>query len=265
MKATTSAVVGVTALLCFFVGSAHGTILFNDPFDYISGELDAVSGSTWTAVSSAGSNPVHVIDGQVTGMDAGIGSMEDVAVPFGATATLLFYGMDVTFTGSSNPSGWAYFAAFRNGVTDVARLFIAAPTSGAADSFRLGTAQNSQGDGAIAVNFLSNLSFGTVYRVVVSYDPTAGTVQMRLYQSGTFLGGLGVLAGTTSDIDSFVLRQGGNSSNAYSGLNIDNVTIATTLDEAYSAVPEPGTWAMMALGAGMLVAVQWRRRRSRSA
>ena len=260
MRRSVDGLVVLAASFCFFVGSASGTVIVHEPFDYISGDLDAVSGSVWTPVSSAGSNPVQVINGRVTGMDAGSAAMEDIAVPFGATASLLFYGMDVTFTGPSNPTGWAYFAAFRNGVTEVARLFIAAPTGGAANSFRLGNAQNSQGDGAGAVNFFSNLSFGTVYRVVGTYDPAVGSFQIQLYQSGTYLGGLGVLAGTTSGIDSFVLRQGGNASNGYSGLNVDNLTIATTFSEAYAGVPEPGTWAMVALGAGMLALAQWRRR-----
>lgn len=262
-KSIVAALAGLAASFCFSVASSSATVLVNERFNYISGDLDAVAGEVWTAVSSAGSNPIHVIDGQVTGMDAGLGAMEDVAIPFGATADLLFYGMDISFTGTSNPTGWTYFAAFRNGLNEVARLFIAAPAGGAPNSFRLGNAQNSQGDGGTAVNFLSNLSFGTVYRVVGSYNPTVGTFEMKLYQGSTYLGGLGVLAGTTSDIETFVLRQGGNSSNSYSGLNIDNLTIATTFDEAYAAVPEPGTWAMMALGAGILTAAQWRRRRPR--
>ena len=259
MKEVVAAVAALAASLCFFVGSSSGTVIFHEPFDYISGDLDAVSGSVWTPVSSAGSNPVQVINGQVTGMDAGSAAMEDIAVPFGATASLLFYGMDISFTGTSLPTGSAYFASFRSGVTEVARLFLRAPAVGDPNTYRLGAGQNISNDGA-SMSSAPPFTFGTVYRIVVSFDPTSGWMELFFNHPDDGIVSNGILAGTSGPIDSFLLRQGGNAANAYSGLNIDNLTIATTFNEANAAVPEPGTWALIALGAGMLGVTQWRRR-----
>lgn len=258
---TLSAVAGLTASLGFFVSSSSATVLIHEPFTYISGDLDAVSGSVWTPVSSPGNSPPQVINGVLKGMDAGNVAMEDNAVPFGATATLLFYGLDVSFTGTALPTGNAYFAAFRNGVTEVGRLFLGAPAGGAANSYRLGIGQTITGDGGGAVNFLSNLTFGTVYRIVIGYDPASGFMDFWLANPDPTNPQLSLLAGSTTQIDSFVLRQGGNAANTYSGLNIDNLTIATTFSEANVAVPEPATWLMMIGGAGLLVAMNSLRRR----
>ena len=168
-----------------------------------------------------------------------------------------FYGLDVSFTGGALPLGHAYFAAFRDGVTEVARLFMRGPTGGEADSFRIGIGQNISGDGG--TEFVSNRTFGTVYRIIIGYDPGSGWLTMWLNDATN--GSIGSLAGATAQIDSFVLRQGGNATNSYSGLNVDNLTIATTFAEA-QAVPEPVTWLMMTLGAvGLMVGKRISRRR----
>jgi hypothetical protein len=150
MKTTTAslnnamfATAGLIASLCSLVPSAHGTVLVNERFDYIAGELDAVSGSTWTAVSAPGSNPPQVIAGVVTDLDAGSEPLEDNAIAFGATTTMLFYGLDVSFTGPFLPTGASYFAAFRNGVSEVGRMFLGAPAGGALNSFASAWARTS--------------------------------------------------------------------------------------------------------------------------
>jgi hypothetical protein len=185
-------------------------------------------------------------------------SSEDAGITFGATTSQLFYGFDMTYSGSA-PIGNAYFAAFQNSGVFVARTFLAAPTT---SGFRLALGTNLQTDGAASA-FSPDLNIGTLYRVVVGYDPTTGALNLWFNNSNQGSPNLSIAAaGTTATLNGFILRQGGTAANAYSGLNIDNFEVASTFNEAFAfAVPEPATY--MLLGFGALVCAQHFRRRNK--
>jgi hypothetical protein len=218
-----------------------GSLIWQDNFNYSDGNLTA-SGN-WTAISGAGSVPIQVNGTVVTGMSAGSGSREDDARVLDATYSsgFLFAGFDFSLS---------YFFNFKDSSTGFrARVYIGAPAS---SGFRLGL-ENDAGDGAATVTFSSDLSLNTTYRAVVGYDVSAGTSMLWLGPSFSY-GSPTLQDNTPAGVLSMVgvsLRQGGSGSGTasctYSGLNLDNMIVATDFVTA-TAVPEPSTFALGLVG-----------------
>jgi hypothetical protein len=247
----------LTVATFFTAASTYAVVVIHEDFTYPNGGL--VGNDGWANLSGTGSF-IQVSGGVVTGLLAQTASSEDAGLTFTGTTAPLFYAFDLQYTGAT-PAGNAYFAALRNSGSFVARTFLAAPTT---SGFRLGIGTNATGDGAATI-FTPDLTNNTLYRVVVGYNPTTGALNFWINNGVEGSPDLSIAAaGTTATLNGFNLRQGGNAANNYSGLNIDNFEIATTFDEAFNfaPIPEPSTYAMMLVGAGLLFGMQRLRRKT---
>ena len=248
-------VVGSVCLAFPFCSS--GATIWSEPFTYADGSLTNVSGGLWTTHSGT-ATPILVSGNQVTGMSAGATSREDSNRLLDATYStgVLFAGFDLTL--SSTPVGSAYFAHFKDSTTSGfrGRVFLGAPTSA---GFRIGL-ENDAGDNGATVAFTSDLTLGATYRVVLGYDTAARTSRLWVNNS---VEGTPTLADATAPtflaITSFALRQGASTPAAYTGLDLDNLNVATDFTSAYT-VPEPSTIVLTVLG-GLLGLLALRRKR----
>lgn len=233
------------------LSTAQATISFTDTFGYPDGSLTTESGGLWVTHSGTAGQM------QVTGGQAIVsGSLgEDVhriGTPVGAGETL-YAGFDVTVTGGAGP---VYFAHFMEDGTTFygGRIFVTSPTSGGDFAFGL------SGTSTLNQTWASDSAFGTTYRLVVSYDYDSGAAQLWVNPTLESDPSITAANGFASDpFDSFALREASNSSTEA----IDNLTLATSFQEALTgvAVPEPSTMAVVALGGFALLSLACKRRK----
>lgn len=215
--------------------------IWTEDFTFVDGPLTNVS-SLWTTHSGT-ATPILIGGNKVLGMSAGAGSREDSNRLLDTTYSsgVLFAGFDLTL--NSAPVGSAYFLHFKDATTGFrGRVFLSAP---AASGFRLGL-ENDGGDNATSLLTTSDLSLGSTYRVILGYDTAAGTSRLWV---DNFNESLPTLEDTTNAtlvaISALALRQGGSATATYSSLDLDNLVVATDFT---SAIPEPSTYALVALG-----------------
>lgn len=231
--------------------------IWTETFTYPDGSLTNVSEPLWTTHSGTGT-PIVVTNGVVTGMSAGSGSREDSnrLLDTSYSSGVLYAGFDLTLALTAAPVSSAYFAHFKDATTSGfrGRVFIGAPTT---SGFRLGL-ENDAGDNGASVIFTGDLSLGTTYRVVLAYDTGAGTSSLWVNNSDVDSPDLeDTTPATLLTITSFALRQGATAPGAYTGLNLDNLILAT---DFASAVPEPSSAAFATL-AGIASLLIVRRKR----
>lgn len=232
--------------LGFLPLSTSANLIWTEDFTYPDGALTNVS-SLWTTHSGT-ANPILISGNMVAGMSAGGGSREDSNRLLDTTYStgLLFAGFDLTL--SITPVGSAYFLHFKDATTSGfrARVFLSEPT---ATGFRLGL-ENDGGDNAAALPVTSDLEVGSTYRVILGYDTAAGTSRLwvnNLSESSPTLED--TTAASPLTITALALRQGGSATATYTGLDIDNLIVAT---DFVSVVPEPSTYALGLLGLATL-------------
>ena len=253
-KRIPQALVAAGALSLPFAALAQDQTLLVENFSYASGALTAVSGGIWSAHSGGGSNPV-----QVNASGAAVlrgGSAEDLNATIAASALTsgtLFasFSLDLS-SGSIAATGVnTYLVHFKDASTGFrGRVFIGSATVADPDLFRIGV-ENDGSDGAATVAFTSNLDRTAPYQVTLAYDLSAGT--SKLWVNAPVSGPATVedtVAAAPLGIVGVALRQGGGATTTgvFSGAQVDNLTVTYSP----AVVPEPGTWALGLVGAGIL-------------
>jgi hypothetical protein len=238
----------VTVLAAF---AARATTLLVEPFAYADGTLTAVApANTWTNHSGTGTF-IQIVDEEVSNLTSGSGSREDVSRGIGAVLTngVVFAGFDLTVgTPPPTPTAGDYFLHFANEGTGFrGRVFV---YGAEASGFRVGL----ENDGGSTAILTPDLPLNTQLRVVLAYDISNHTSRLWVDSADESIPTLAdtVPATAVANIQRIALRQG--SSTTFSGVNVDNLIVATTFVEA---VPEPSVGLL--LGAGALAF--WLRRR----
>lgn len=256
-------------LTAFAVAAAIGSAAFAAPlatetFDgYSTGNL--VGQGPWTAFSGAGSNPIQVValaptDNEAT-VTAGSGSREDAQLPTSATmgaGDKWYAGFDIKV--DSGVSGADYFFAFRQDLGASGSGFPTkvglAPLAGS--DFTVYAHQGSGSGNPASPSgttkpWTSGLTYGQIYRVVMSYTYDTGEGELwidpivALGPGGNAKIDIVNASSAGFEAAAFALRQGGVAAGT---LNVDNIAVATTWAEA-AVIPEPASFALVA-AAGLL-------------
>ncbi len=240
MSKQVQAIVLSAALAAVAATTAQASVLANETFTYNNGNL--VGNGGWAAHSGAGSVPVQVTSGAAV-LAQGSLTREDVnlgVTAIGAGQTY-YAGFDLTNAGGNQT---VYFAHFLQGASTFrGRVFITAGSSG---DFTVGLSDTA----TLNQTWATGLTFGTTYRVVVSYDFDTGTNKLWVNPATESSTSLTATGTASTAVAGFALRQAaGNSVQT-----IDNLIVATSFAEA---VPTPGSAAL--LGIGGLIAMRRRR------
>jgi hypothetical protein len=174
---------------------------------------------------------------------------EDTIAPLSSTVTSGVIQATFNLRNSTldipSSAGGDYITHFVAGAgTFVGRVFTQVSAGGPTDDFLLGISTTSSTPTA---SFATPLIAGTNYSVTLSYDFATNLASLSI-------AGIGTITATDAvdiaSIDRYSFRQTTSTGDQF----FDNLVIA---------VPEPSTWAMIAVGAGLLAGVQ-RLRRNRS-
>ena len=226
---------------------AQAVVITNTDFNYVG----ALTNNGWIAYSGG--------DGSITsdGSVASVGSgAEDIRLPFadqGSGPTFASFTLNVITMPST---GSEYSFGLSDGTAMEARFGLTSVNSGANFALTI------YGSGSAILGTSSTLNLNTNYLVVIYGD---GNTDQRLWVDPTAV--LDFLTPTlqttataaAANIDGFFLRQAGAFDAGASDWTVGNLTVATTFAEA---IPEPSTYAMLALaGAGFAGYVIRRRRR----
>lgn len=229
--------------------SAQAAIEVNDTFTYADGNLvgnvPAVGGA-W-ATHSGTTGPVLVSGGKISIVQ---GAAQDVNVPFAngsmGAGDIYYAAFDLTVADPGAAVTPVYFAHFLDGTSNfTSRLWMTIPTT---SGYRLGFSNDSSISDADGEVFTGDLSFGTTYRVVSSYnyDTGAGT----LWINPTDFSSASISAadpGFSNTADGYAFRQAaGNTTQV-----IDNLVVGTSFSDV--VVPEPTMLGLLGLAGLTLV------------
>lgn len=233
----------VTLLIPF---AARATVLTNTDFNYVG----ALTNNGWIAYNGG--------DGSITsdGSVASVGSgAEDIRLPFadqGTGPTFASFTLNVI---TMPTTGGEYSFGLIDGTLMEARFGLTSIDSGASFALTI------YGSGNSILGTSSTLSLNTDYFVVIYGD---GSTDQRLWIDPTDVLDFGTptlqttAAAAAANIDGFFIRQAGALDNGAANWTMGDLTVTTTFAEA---IPEPSTYALLALGAAGLGAHIIRRRR----
>ena len=198
----------------------------SDDFTYSDGSL--VGNGAWVN-HSGNAGDLLVSSGQVV-VQHGTPS-EDANLPFTPVSGVLYYGIDLSVSSSSDIPGSdnEYFAHFRTGNTFRARLDVVPGTGGG--NYTLGI--SSSGSTADVV-WGTDLTFGVTYRAIAKYDQDSGVAELWIDASSS--GDTSITGDTPSSgtsIESFALRQ--SDSNNNETITVDNLIVGQTFAEVLGA------------------------------
>ena len=269
----------VIGLLALSAG-AHAQVLY-DGFNYtdatnLVGQVNPGNGQTWTEIA-AGTNPATISSGGLTygdlvtttgrvSMPAFSSSTQDAGISFTNTTPDIFYSFIFRIDNAvSMSTTFQTFTAVANGATNGLGIAIR-QNSVTAGTFDLGIHKRANTGSAETTAALQTLATGT-YFVVVNYVTNGGVgddvMNIWLNPTNASLGGgsapsatFSSTAGTdtTTQWNQFRLSP----PNQIGASFFDEVRVGTTW-ASVTPVPEPSTWALLAIG--MTALVIFRRRR----
>lgn len=252
------------AVMCANAVAARASILVNDNFDRDDGNLVGTNptpgpGGTWAAHSGT-AGPVEINGNSIQIVQGASASFaQDVNVPAGGPMVAgdrWYASFDVVVEQPGSTLTSVYFAHFLQGTSNfTSRLWV---TPGTQSGFRFALSNDNSITDADGEVFTGDLVLGQSYRVVVSYDFTGQNGSLWIDQaleSGTSFAATD--PGFSNGVTAFAFRQGSPSGSLSTTQTIDNLCVATSYNEAYTCVPEPGTIGLVGLAAIALI----RRRR----
>lgn len=232
----------MTAAVMLIAVGANADVLFSEDFSYPDGIL--LGNGIWVAHSGEGVTPVMVENGQAV-LVMGGGTREDVNVPLGPNpGGNIYYSFDFSVDDLGEP--WVgtdseYFAHFGDSGFGYRGRMDIVPAPGGGD-FSLGLATSG---GTADVSWSTDLSYDTVYRVVVRYDQATNIAQ--LWVDPTTPSSPSVLSADNTDpgdtIERFMLRQAGSS--MVETVRVDNIVVATECEDSFESCAvavEAETW-----------------------
>ena len=216
----------------------------SEPFAYPDGPITTPSVSPWKHTSGT-ERQLNVQNGVLLLRED---HSEDVAAnlasgPFAADSRATLYAaFDLTVTALPSGEG-TYFAHFRDSGSNFrGRVFIAPTDDSRLELFRLGI--SSGGKSSEEANFVPKaFLFGVQYRVAVGYE--VGTASSTLWVDPTDADSESVSntdSASPRTITRFAFRQSRSSGDGMGELQIDNLVVASTLEEALagpSSQPRP--------------------------
>jgi hypothetical protein len=157
---TTLGVVGAFAL------TTQATIILNEPFTYLDGNLTTASSGAWTNHSGQGSGPVQVSSEKISLVTT---AAEDVMRSLGSaySTETLYVSFNVNF--SALPSATTYFAHFAQTATTFKSRIWAVTNGAAPGKFRLAITSSVSTAGAWTP-IQTDLELNTDYKVVMRFQ-----------------------------------------------------------------------------------------------
>jgi hypothetical protein len=253
--------------LATFSASSHAATYLNEDFStYADGDLVGQNG--WTLFGTPTTNPIQISDGNLV-MSGNTIDNQDAQKPFTYTSSpgaKIFFGYQLQVTGPGvNKTGFnsSYFTGLRDGSfvdtrvaflnIDGATYQVSARVNGeVANPFSSASEVLSFGSDTISIilgfTYADGVSLtADTLSLWVNPTSTADAPDLTLTNSGTAI---------SSSFSALVLSQYSFTSD----VAISKLAVADSLSEVFSvvAVPEPGTVALLALGAGAAL-LAWRR------
>jgi hypothetical protein len=276
---TLKRILASAALLALVAGSqTHAAVLIADQFNYANGDLTVtdgtganVSGGNWTPFSgqSFTAESITVVNNQaellISGSEDASRSIPNAGADFMTAGETWYYGALVTVNDQrANPATTAIVNEYFMNLKDTSvsalrsRLYVNNPSTGTGGAgFRFGIGASSGAGNA--VNWGTDLAFGTQYAVIASYEFDTGFA--KLWVNPVTSGSANVTATAAPNAGTFIsqlaLRQAFSNGGVSGGPSVPNtqilvdaVSLAESFDEALAAlaVPEPTSAALSLVG-----------------
>jgi PEP-CTERM motif len=256
-RAFFASLTAATFVTLLFSQTARASVIWAEDFNYSDGDLTNVSSGAWIHFSGTG-NLIQVVNNAAL-LSGSAASSEDARRPLGGTISSgsLYMSALVTVTTEPTSANGEYFLSFYS----VANGYVGRVTSSqTATGWTLGLAN---GTSSAIMDWGTDLSLNTQYKVVVKLDVAAGTATMGVFDpmfvpsSDTELTLGGDTPSTVVAVDNIALRQ---NTSAQGAQTIESVWVGTTLGDVATLIPEPSSILLASLGGLLLLAVVRRHR-----
>ena len=254
MKKATTLLFAI-ALCAGFAASASATVLISDGFNYPAGNL--VGNGGWANFSGANTDLQVTAVGRVTG--SGPNANDDhklfTAQELNVKTYACFEVLIPAVVGQPKP---IYFAMLKDGGISVfvSRVYVLPLSAG---GWTFGISHSSTSSSVGVTPWTSALSFDTIYRIVINYDPTTNTSKLWVDPANEASPSVTDTNALASDVKvaGFGWRQSASSSTfpaspgytgtADWGFNVDNLGVGNTFDEACQQITptRSSTWGQV--------------------
>jgi hypothetical protein len=233
--------IAVSIPLAMFAARANAVVLLSEPFDYPDGPLVGATGSPWTT-NSGTPGEQNVVSGRLfIDDDETEDTIASLSSPVtSGTITVTFdLQMDPADIVTSTTGNYiTHFVGSNNAF--IGRVFMITDPGSTGTTFRIGIATAAATPNAI---FSSVFTTGTTYSISLTYDLTTNLATLTS-------AGFGSITSTDAVDNNNINRYGFRQSTQTGDVFFDNLVVDGT------AIPEPSTYAMMFVGAGLLFGMQ---------